>query len=46
MPVNVNKPSPAVVCKWIAVTVGTITLALMVSFLYAYLYHNLELLWH
>lgn len=45
MPVNV-KPSSVAACKWLAVTLGTIALATLVAFIFAYLYHNLESLWH
>jgi len=46
MPVNVNKSSPAAAFKWLAVFAGTIATAVAVSFLYAFIYHNLEALWH
>lgn len=45
MPANV-KSSSAAACNWAVVTIGTITLAVSVSFTFAYLYHNLERLWH
>ena len=45
MPVNV-KLSLAAACKWLAVTLGTIALATLVAFIFAFFYHNLESLWH
>lgn len=41
-----DKPSSVAACKWVAVTIGTITLATMVAFIFAYAFHNLESLWH
>lgn len=45
MPANV-KPSSVAAFKWVAVTIGTIALATMVAFIFAYTFHNLESLWH